>query len=986
MHRIAKILILMASCIGLFTAQRTLYAQNVRGGVLLRGTVSSESDGLPIAGAYVVSSSGSYATTDIDGRYELETSAGDVITYQFLGFEDVSFTVPDNPGETLTNDVRLVSGREVLDDVVVVAYGVRKKGTIAGSVATVKSEILNDVPAASFDQALQGKAPGLSVISSSGEPSATASFRIRGINSINSGVSPLFILDGVQISASDFTSISPNDIESVSVLKDATSTSIYGARAANGVVVITTKRGRAGENGHVQVRMQLGFSDVAYGKWDLMNTGERILYEQEIGIDEGKNYDMLRGIDVDWRKAVFSQKAPVRNIEVVASGAKEHFNYYVSGGYYRQKGLVQDSDFSRYSVRANISADVAPWLTVSTNTMMTYEKSKTSISGEYSLQTPISAAMFMLPYWDPYKEDGSLASVNDGTWLGTGENPLEWMANNNLDNTKYKLFSNVSAAFKILPGLEFKTTGGVDFSYFPSESTSNPSYNPNNGVGYVAMATSSAMNLSWTNTLDYTFNIDNAHDFHFMVGHEMIDNSSMGYTFTTQGQVSDKLLNVSSATVTTGWGNSRSSSSYMSVFARGEYNYMGRYYLEASVRGDASSKFGRSNRWAPFWAVGFMWNLRNEAFMGGKASWLDDARISVNTGTTGNSSIPDYDHLALVSGGINYNDQAAIAPSSRGNESLTWEKVWTSNLSFQLGFFGRISFNVDLYNKLTSDMLMQVPIRFASGTAYKWDNIGKMVNRGAEFDLNVDVIRTKDFLWSVNANASYNRNIITELYNGKDEYELSNTGLKLVVGREYGEFFINRYAGVNPVNGDALWLDKDGNVTTEFREEDKVLVGKSRFAPWMGGFGTTFSWKGITLSAAFSWVEGRYMLNNDRFFQESNGIYQSYNQSRKLLYDRWKKPGDITDIPRHGVVAELDDRFLEDASFLRLKNLSLSYSFPENLLRKTRCIYSARIFAQAQNLFTFTSFQGMDPESESNIYQAQYPMSRQFTFGLEITF
>ena len=383
MHRIAKILILMASCIGLFTAQRTLYAQNVRGGVLLRGTVSSESDGLPIAGAYVVSSSGSYATTDIDGRYELETSAGDVITYQFLGFEDVSFTVPDNPGETLTNDVRLVSGREVLDDVVVVAYGVRKKGTIAGSVATVKSEILNDVPAASFDQALQGKAPGLSVISSSGEPSATASFRIRGINSINSGVSPLFILDGVQISASDFTSISPNDIESVSVLKDATSTSIYGARAANGVVVITTKRGRAGENGHVQVRMQLGFSDVAYGKWDLMNTGERILYEQEIGIDEGKNYDMLRGIDVDWRKAVFSQKAPVRNIEVVASGAKEHFNYYVSGGYYRQKGLVQDSDFSRYSVRANISADVAPWLTVSTNTMMTYEKSKTSISGEY---------------------------------------------------------------------------------------------------------------------------------------------------------------------------------------------------------------------------------------------------------------------------------------------------------------------------------------------------------------------------------------------------------------------------------------------------------------------------------------------------------------------------------------------------------------------------------------------------------------------------
>ena len=974
----------MVSCLGFLPPALSQGGQD--GQTVLKGVVLSESDELPVAGAYVVSSSGSYATTDIDGKYELAVKAGDEVTYQFLGFTETRFMVPDNPGPVVVNDVKLVSDREVLDDVVVVAYGVRKKGTIAGSVATVKSETINDVPSASFDQALQGKAPGLSVMTSSGEPTAQASFRIRGINSINSGVAPLFILDGVQISSADFTSISPNDIESVSVLKDASSTSIYGARAANGVVVITTKRGRAGERGHVQVRMQLGFSDVAYGKWDLMNTAERIQYEQEIGIDEGKNYDMLRGIDVDWNKMVFSGNAPVRNVEVVASGASDHFNYYVSGGYYRQMGLVQDSDFSRYSVRANISADVAPWLTVSTNTMMTYEKSKTSVSGQYSLQTPISAAMFMLPYWDPYKEDGSLASINDGTWLGTGENPLEWMANNNLDNTKYKLFSNVSALFNILPGLTFKTSGGVDFTYYPSWSTSNPSYVPNNGVGYVAMAASTTMNLSWTNTLDYIFNIDNEHDFHFMLGHEMINNGYDYHTFTTEGQVSDKLLNVASATVTSGWGDSISGSSYLSFFARGEYNYKGKYYVEASVRGDASSKFGRSVRWAPFWAVGFMWNLRNEGFMSGKASWLTDARISVNTGTTGNSSIPDYDHLALVSGGINYNDQAAIAPSSRGNEKLTWEKVWSSNLSFQLGFLNRISLDIDLYNKKTTDMLMQVPIRFASGTAYKWDNIGAMVNRGAEFNVNVDIFRTKDFLWSVNANASYNHNEITELYNNQDEYELSNTGLKLVVGRDYGEFFINRYAGVNPVNGDALWYDKDGNITTEFKEDDKVLVGKSKYAPWMGGFGTTVSWKGITLSAAFSWVEGRYMLNNDRFFQESNGIYQSYNQSRKLLYDRWKKPGDITDIPRHGVAAQLDDRFLEDASFLRLKNLSLSYSFPEALLKKSRCIYGARVFAQAQNLFTFTAFQGLDPESDSNIYAAQYPMSRQFTFGFEITF
>lgn len=260
-----------------------------------------------------------------------------------------------------------------------------------------------------------------------------------------------------------------------------------------------------------------------------------------------------------------------------------------------------------------------------------------------------------------------------------------------------------------------------------------------------------------------------------------------------------------------------------------------------------------------------------------------------------------------------------------------------------------------------------------------------MRNLGAELNLAATVVTWRDFNWTINANVSYNSNKIIELYNGVTEYEPSNTSTKLVVGQKLGQFYMNRYYGVNPANGDALWLTKDGEITNELRDSDKVLTGKSSIAPWMGGFGTALSWKGLSLSAQFSWVADRYMINNDRYFDESNGRFMSYNQSRRLL-ERWKEPGDVTEIPRHGIYTEFDSRLLEDASFLRLKNLTLGYSLPQELLKKTGFIRGLRVYAQGQNLFTVTGFSGLDPEGSRNVYQAAYPMSRQFTFGLDLTF
>ena len=868
----------------------------------------------------------------------------------------------------------------------VIAYGVRKKGTITGSVSTVKAEKVESTPTAAFDQALQGQVPGLTVMSNTGEPSVAATFTIRGTNSINSGTAPLYILDGIPISSSDFNAINPSDIESISVLKDASSTSIYGSRASNGVVVITTKRGRMAEKPIISYRMQLGFSQIAKGNWDLMNTEERIQYEKEIGLTDGKDYNLLSQTDVCWLDEVYNNAAMLQNYELSVSGANEKTNYYVSGGYYSQEGIALGSNFDRYSIRANIEQRAAKWLKIGTNTMLNYQDIEQADDGEYTLVTPISAARFMLPYWNPYNPDGSLASVNDGSWKGDGQNPLEWIKNNQRSYKKYKLVSSIFAEATIIEGLTFKSQFNVDFSHMTGLSTSAPSYAPNLGQGNAQRLSSDALTLSVTNTLNYQFQKDK-HSFNFLLGQEGVNYHYEGFTLRAEGQNNDKLVNITSGTRVTSWSDTTDDDySYMSVFGRGEYNYDQRYYADIALRTDASSRFGTGHRWGGFWSVGLMWNLRNEAFMESVSRWLSNAQISFSTGTSGNSSIPNYEHLALVSGGLNYYGDAGMAPSQPGNEDLGWEKTWTTNLGFHFGFWNRLNVDFELYNKRTSDMLMQVPQSYADkGYGYYWDNIGVMVNRGAEVNLSGTVVATKDFAWSLNANFSYNKNKILELYNGVQEYEMSATLMKLVVGHDSGEFYVNRFAGVNPANGDALWYTKDGEITTEMRDEDKVLVGKSMNAPWAGGFGTNLSWKGISLSAQFSWVADRWMMNNDRYFDESNGRFSTYNQSRRLL-DRWKQPGDNTDIPRHGVYTEFDDRLLEDASFLRLKNLMLSYTFPEELIRKTRFISGLKIYAQAQNLFTFTKFSGLDPEGIGNMYQAQYPMSRQFTFGLDLTF
>ena len=515
-----------------------LFAQ---GGYQVTGHIISAEDNQPMIGVSVLEKGTTNGViTDMNGNYSITvTKSPAILQFSYIGMK----TMEKQVSAATRMNLKMESDAQMVEEVVVVAYGVRKKGTIAGSVSTVKAEKMEDVPAPSFDQALQGQAPGLMVLSESGEPSKAATFRIRGTNSINSGKDPLFILDGVAISSSDFNTISPNDIESISVLKDASSTSIYGARASNGVVVITSKRGRMGEAAKITFRTQLGFSQLASKDWDQMDTNERIQFEKEVGLDKGQDYEKLSKININWLDKVYNDKAPLQNYELSVNGGTEKLNYYVSGSYYDQDGIAVGSTFERVNFRANVEAKANKWLKIGTNTMFTYQEVEQSDDGEYALWAPISASFFMLPYWNPYKEDGSLALQDDGSWKGTTENPLAWMENNPLSNKKYKLLSTFYAEATPIKNLTIRSQLSADYGHTTSFYRSFPSYKPNNNYGGAQRSSYDMLNLMITNTANYRFMLNDVHSFNFMVGQEGVDYHYEGFQVTTRGQTNDILTN-----------------------------------------------------------------------------------------------------------------------------------------------------------------------------------------------------------------------------------------------------------------------------------------------------------------------------------------------------------------------------------------------------------------------------------------------------------
>lgn len=413
---------------------------------------------------------------------------------------------------------------------------------------------------------------------------------------------------------------------------------------------------------------------------------------------------------------------------------------------------------------------------------------------------------------------------------------------------------------------------------------------------------------------------------------------------------------------------------------------MEKYFVTASIRRDGSSKFAPKHRWGTFWSAGAKWDAKKESFLK-DVKWLDDLSLSVNYGTTGNDSgAGSYDFYGLFGAGSLYNGESSIGISQMSNENLTWEKTSKWNVGLDLGIFNRATITADFYRNKTTDMLMSIPYSMTTGYSAGVGNVAAMTNTGVDVNVTVDILRTKDFYWSVKANFNYNKNKITELFQGRNEYVLSNTGQKYAVGHSLGEFFMVRFAGVDPQTGAPLYLDKDGNKTKQYNEaRDAVFTGKSLYAPWSGGFGTNFRWKNLSLIADFAWVADKYMLVNDDYFIANPQMATSWNQRVEML-DIWTTPGQITNIPGAQYEKQMDDQLLKDASFLRMKTLSIQYEFPQKWMKATRYIKNVKVFGIARNLFTITPFEGYDPEPDANLVQFNYPNTRQFVLGAEITF
>ena len=970
---------------------------------VITGTVVSAADGEPLIGASVkVKGEKTAAVTDMNGKFKISTQAGKTLVFSYIAMETMER--PAKNGML----VKMQTAEEMMDELVVTGYGSAKKlGSLVGSVVTVDNKKMEKAVTPNFTDALAGQVSGLSVLTSSGDPSKSASIRLRGINSINSSSTPLFILDGAPISSTMFNTLNPSDIQNITVLKDAASTAIYGSRAANGVIVITSKKGKLNEKANLVVKGQYGFSTPVSDGLQMMNSQQYIQFRDMIGQPVSQSVkDLVNnyGISTNWRDEVLSNNAPTYTVDAALTGGSENINYYLSFNHHSQEGLIEQSKMHREALRANVEARLNRWFKAGVQANLgtnSYQQNNEAEASDLYTSNPMIFSRLALPYDAPnyysFDENGNIIWGNRADKLKYSGLTHPSFVNENRSYKKNNLTLMLNAFEQLNPieGLTIRAQqamDGYDYTtdnrYIPYEAFTTPmGTSVPASEGYVSNSFQRYASYTFTHTIEYRKKVK-GHNFSALLGQESIFSRSRSFGVFTEGQTDPRQLRLTDGT-SIAIGNlsdSRAEESFNSFFATLAYDFDGKYFLDASYRADGSSKFAPGHRWGHFYSVGGMWDLKKENFLK-DVDWLDLLQARATYGLVGNSTgAGSYDYYGLFGTGSMYNGQSSMGISNPSNSTLTWEKVGSFNAGVTFGFLDRVVLNVDAYRRKTTDMLMEIPFSYTTGFGGGMGNIGAMVNKGFDADVNVKILKSNDFDWTLKANVNYNKNEITELFAGRDEYIIANTGLKLEVGKPYGEFYYVEYAGVDPRDGKPMWYDKDGNLTKVYNEErDSKFTGKQRYAPWSGGFGTSFSWKGLSITADFAWQAGKYMINNDNYFLKNANQGTSSNQSVDML-NIWTKPGDITDIPKYGEQVQFDTHLLEDASFLRMKNLIVQYSFPEKWMKATKGIQNAKVFFVGRNLFTATKFSGYDPEPDINLVKFNYPNTRQFVFGMELTF
>lgn len=998
-----KRICLLFTVMAIFLTGWTASAQTVE----ISGTVIDATTGDVVPGASVQLKDAKVGiSANADGKYSLRIPAAakqnGVLIFSFIGYKTEE--VPIN-GRSVV-DCRLEQDATALEETIIIGYGTGKKvGSLVGSVTTVKSETIKNAPSSSALDQLQGQVAGMSVLTSGGVAGDNnVSIKIHGVGSLSSSTAPLYIIDGIPSSSRAIMSMNPNDIASISILKDASATSIYGSRAANGVVYITTKTGQYNTKSTVTVRSQAGISTIADDTlYDNMMSGSELKdFWVHAGIYTPQQINSTytsKGWDANTRWVDYFQQFnnPQYQNDVTVEGGGQKVAYMVGASQFHQRGTAIGNYFDRYTVRTNVQGRPKDWLKVGGNLALSYTKRQ--LNGNWSSSDGGNGAYLQggLSYLiNPlYPAIDSKTGKEYETQYPSGNyNSHYYMDKSPSITNRYGFTGNFTVEITPFKNFVIKSVAGMDGTFYNTELKAYPSME-GRSTGTRRRTTQFAYTATVTNTLEYSFDINRNHEFSVLVGQEGISNRSDYFYAYASGLTDDRLMNLQNGTAATrSVTESYSQSTFLSFFGHADYTAFGKYILDATVRNDSSSRFGSDNRSAWFWSVGGLWKIKREGFLR-DARNLNDLNLKASYGTQGNAEIGDYSYQALIGTLTSYADATSMGVGQPSNNALTWEKQGLFTVALSGRAFDRFDFDVEYYRRKTTSMLMDVPYPYTSGFTELTANVGGLLNQGLDVTLGVDILQSRDYFLRFSTTFNYNKQKITELFDGRDRWEIANTGTAYVVGKPVS-FYYPIWAGINSETGQQEWylpgedVDKTTKkeTTTTFDEASLTQnTGKPVSAPINGGFSISGGWKGITVAADFSYVIGKWLINNDAYFYSNPNVFSDYNQNKEVS-DFWTPNNTDARFPdwSTGAQMQFDTHILENASFLRLKNLQVGYSFPKKLLDRQNVLSSLRFTFTTRNLWTLTKYSGIDPEVDSNLTYGGLGNSKQYLFGVELTF
>ncbi|RXF71163.1 SusC/RagA family TonB-linked outer membrane protein [Arcticibacter tournemirensis] len=989
----------------------------------LNGLVLDASTRQPLAGAVIKIKGTTHAVSaDADGKFSFVT--GQKFPYMliisFIGYVRQEHVVNGSPVTILLRE-----NVNELSDVVITGYTSQERKYVASSITSVKGDVIKDQPAASFNQLLQGKATGVQVLSSNGVPGGGITFRIRGNNSINASVDPLYIIDGVFVSNADpiqtglgnqqgsnpLADINPNDIEDIQILKDANATAIYGSLGANGVVIVTTKRGKRNTAARISLNTYQGWS-TAINKYKVATGPETALLTNESRLNTVEDNPALPAPTLianpesqptyDRFSDLF-RTARTQNYELATQGGTDRNTYYIGLGYLNQESVVRPSGYTRYTARLNYDSYLTDKLKVGTS--INLARSQRNLSGSDNNPTGvINSALFPRSYLPIYNADGTFARY------GSFDNHIALIQNLDNDAVGWRTIGNIYGEYSIIPGLKLRSSWSIDNGSEYENNYSNTLISA--GIASNGSAASyETKNIVLTNeqVLNYikTFGPNGKHNINALIGNTINTVLNQNTSATGTGFAANSLKSVAVAATRSG-SSSRAESKLLSFFSKVSYTYDNKYTIDGSIRADGSSKFGVNKQWGYFPSGGFAWRAGQEDFIK-NLNIFDELKLRASIGLSGNQNgIGSYAAQGLWASGANYLEQPGTAPSQLANPDLTWETTRQIDFGAEFGLLhNRLNIVVDYYNKYTSDLLLNVPVPYRSGFASFLQNYGAVRNKGVELGINSTNVQTTDFKWTTNFNISFNNNNIEKL---ASDIALGASGRNISILRQgyaVNSFQLYKQLYVDPQTGNAVYEDvnKDDQITSA----DRQIVGNA-LPKFTGGFTNNITYKNFDLNFFLYFQQGNKIMNMNDFFMVHGGLQANIGFLPRQL-ERWQKTGDQTDIPRlttdsrnpaqnggnannyGGNVANLSSRYLEDGSFIRLKTLTLGYNLPSALLEKIK-VNKIRLYAQATNLLTFTRYGGLDPEvssQSSNQNTAGYdwatvPQPKTFQIGANVTF